>query len=180
MKKNKKGLLIVLLLLMGIGFASASTILYITGTVSIKPDTQDFEENVKFHSVSVDETSAVAGTVASIEAKNEVEGKQISFTTHGLKNIGEEVTLTYTIENTSQYDAELGSLTCTKASGDDDWSTYLDVTPGNALSGTTLQKGNGTTTGISAEDTIKIKMIRSYKDTAKAYTFQCTMSATAE
>ena len=45
--KNKKYLLGGLLLL-GIGFAAVSTTLYINGTVNIKADTQNFEENVIF------------------------------------------------------------------------------------------------------------------------------------
>jgi hypothetical protein len=178
-KKDGKKVLLGLLLLLGIGFAAVTTVLYINGTVNITPDTADFENNVIFHSVAVDSTSATAGTTASITANEGVAGKKIVFATHGLKNIGEEVTITYDIENTSQYDAALGSFTCTKTAGDNDWNTYLDITPTNGLNGTTLVKGDGTTTGISATDTLVVRMKRSFVGTPKSYTFECTMTANA-
>ena len=62
--KNKKYLLGGLLLL-GIGFAAVSTTLYINGTVNIKADTQNFEENVIFKTATVDSESAAAGTTAA-------------------------------------------------------------------------------------------------------------------
>ena len=128
--KNKKYLLGGLLLL-GIGFAAVSTTLYINGTVNIKADTQNFEENVIFKTATVDSESAAAGTTAEISS----DGKTITLTTHKLKSIDETVTLDYTIENKSQYAAELGALTCT--SEDSDLSTYIALTEKNTLNGTT-------------------------------------------
>ena len=169
--KNKKYLLGGLLLL-GIGFAAVSTTLYINGTVNIKADTQNFEENVVFKTATVDSESAAAGTTASISS----DGKTITLTTHKLKSIDETVTLDYTIENKSQYNAELGALTCT--STDSDWSTYIALTEKNALNGTTVAKST-----TSSADQVEIKMIRSFVGTAdsndKSFTFECTLPATA-
>ena len=169
--KNKKYLLGGLLLL-GIGFAAVSTTLYINGTVNIKADTQNFEENVVFKTATVDSESAAAGTTASISS----DGKTITLTTHKLKSIDETVTLDYTIENKSQYNAELGALTCT--STDSDWSTYIALTEKNALNGTTVAKST-----TSSADQVEIKMIRSYAGTTdsndKSFTFECTLPATA-
>ena len=169
--KNKKYLLGGLLLL-GIGFAAVSTTLYINGTVNIKADTQNFEENVVFKTATVDSESAAAGTTASISS----DGKTITLTTHKLKSIDETVTLDYTIENKSQYNAELGALTCT--STDSDWSTYIALTEKNALNGTTVAKST-----TSSADQVEIKMIRSYAGTAesndKSFTFECTLPATS-
>lgn len=170
--KNKKYLLGGLLLL-GIGFAAVSTTLYINGTVNIKADTENFEKNVVFKTATVDSESAAAGTTAEISS----DGKTITLTTHKLKSIDETVTLDYTIENKSQYAAELGALTCT--SEDSDWSTYIALTEKNALNGTTVAKGT-----TSSADQVEIKMIRSYAGTAdsndKSFTFECELPATAK
>ena len=131
-----------------------------------------FEENVIFKTATVDSESAAAGTTASISE----DGKTITVTTHKLKSIDETVTLDYTIENKSQYNAELGALTCT--SEDSDWSTYIALTEKNALNGTTVAKST-----TSSADQVEIKMIRSYAGTAesndKSFTFECTLPATA-
>lgn len=170
--KNKKYLLGGLLLL-GIGFAAVSTTLYINGTVNIKADVQNFEENVKFNTVTVDSESSAAGTTAEISE----DGKTITVTTHKLKSIGEKVEVEYTIENQSQYDAELGELTCT--SEDDGFATYISLTEQNSLQGTILAK-----TETSESDKITIEMIRSYAGTATAeeetFTFNCSLPVTAK
>ena len=170
--KNKKYLLGGLLLL-GIGFAAVSTTLYINGTVNIKADVQNFEENVKFNTVTVDSESSAAGTTSEISA----DGKTITVTTHNLTSIGEKVEVAYTIENQSQYDAEIGELTCT--SEDANWSTYISLTEHNSLNGTTLVK-----TATSSSDKIEIEMIRSYAGTETAdeqeFTFNCNLPVSAK
>lgn len=170
--KNKKYLLGGLLLL-GIGFAAVSTTLYINGTVNIKADVQNFEENVKFNSATVDSESSAAGTTAEISE----DGKTITVTTHNLTSIGEKVEVAYTIENQSQYDAEIGELTCT--SEDTNWSTYISLTEQNSLNGTRLAK-----TATSSSDKIEIEMIRSYAGTETAdeqeFTFNCSLPVTAK
>ena len=101
----------------------------------------------------------------------------ITVTTHKLKSIGEKVEVEYTIENQSQYDAELGALTCT--SEDTNWSTYISLTEQNSLQGTTLVK-----TATSSSDKIEIEMIRSYAGTETAdeqeFTFNCSLPVTAK
>lgn len=170
--KGKKKYLFILLLLLGVGFAAVSTTLYINGVVNIKADTENFEKNVIFKSVSVDSDSSAAGTVASISD----DGKSISLTTHKLKNIGEKVYVDYTIENKSQYMANIGELTCT--SDDADWSTYLSLTEKNALNGTVLAKNS-----ISSADRFEIEMIRSFVGTDdsndKTFTFKCSLGVSA-
>ena len=91
--------------------------------------------------------------------------------------IGEKVEVAYTIENQSQYDAEIGELTCT--SEDTNWSTYISLTEQNSLNGTTLAK-----TATSSSDKIEIEMIRSYAGTETAdeqeFTFNCSLPVTAK
>lgn len=169
---KNKNLLLGGLLLLGVGFAAVSTTLYINGTVNIKPDTENFEKNVVFKTATVDSTSSTAGTTATISQ----DGKTITVTTHSLKSINEQVTIDYTIENKSQYDAELGELTCT--SSDSDWSTYIALTENNSLNGTTLAKG-----ATSSADQVEIKMIRSFVGTSesndKQFTFECQLPVSA-
>lgn len=172
-RNSMKTGIIVAVLLLTVGFAAVTTTLIINGTINIVPDTQDFEEKVIFKTATVDPTSGTA-TIAS-------DGKSITFTTHELKSIDETSTLTYTIENGSQYGAKIGDLTCT--SEDTAYTTYVEVTAGNALSGTTLAKGT-----TSGEDTVVVKLKRSYagaegvetgKDVAKTISFTCTMNVDA-
>lgn len=137
--------------------------------MNLKADTQGFEDAIVFNSVTVDSNSTAAGATATISE----DGKTIEFTTHTLKSIGEVVTIEYDIKNDSQYDAEIGELTCT--SENSDWSTYISLTEKNTLNGTTLTKQT-----TSTKDNIEIEMIKSYAGTADSdeisYTFTCNMT----
>lgn len=168
--KKGKGLL-GLLLLLGVGFAAISVTLYVNGTVSIKPDSDNFNQQVKFASVAVDSDSTTAGTTASIEDN----GKKIVFSTHALKTIGETVTISYSVINESQYSAKLGEITCEKTEGDDVWNSYLDLTPANGLNDVVLAKN-----ATSDTDTLVVTMKKSYVGNEKTYKFTCTLGATAQ
>ena len=167
MKKNKK-LLLAAILLLGVGFAAVSTTLYITGNVGIATNEADFD--VRFTSATLDQTDISSTAISE-------DGKTITVTTHNLTSIGEKVEVAYTIENQSQYDAEIGELTCT--SEDTNWSTYISLTEQNSLNGTTLAK-----TATSSSDKIEIEMIRSYAGTETAdeqeFTFNCSLPVTAK
>lgn len=168
-RNSMKTGIIVAVLTLAVGFAAVTTTLIINGTINIVPDTQDFEEKVIFKTATVDPTNGTA-TIAA-------DGKSITFTTHELKSIDETSTLTYTIENGSQYGAMIGELTCT--SEDTAYTTYVDVTAGNALKDTTLAKG-----ATSGNDTVVVKLKRSYAGTetdnaAKTISFTCTMNVDA-
>ena len=170
---KRKNLLLGGLLLLGIGFAAVSTTLYIQGTVNIKADQEGFQNKVVFKSVSLNGTDISASAIID-------SGKKISFTTEALKSINETATLKYTIENTSQYAARIGSLTCTPT--DTTANTYLTLTATNALNNTLLAKN-----ATSTEDTVTVEMIRSYAGTTggtgteeKTYTYECSLPVTAE
>ncbi len=170
--KNKKILLIGLLLL-GVGFAAVTTTLTINGTVNIKADQQGFKNKVVFKTVSLNETDISETAIID-------NGKKFTFTTEALNGIGQTATVKYTIENTSQYKARIGSLTCTPT--DATASTYLTLTAANGLNNVLLEKN-----ATSTEDTITVEMIRSYAGTAegtgteeKTYTYECTLEINAE
>ncbi len=163
-RKNQIGIIVAILLL-AVGFAAVTTTLYINGTARIVPDTEGFASEVIFATADVDNESASAEIADA--------GKSITFTTQDLKNIDDQVVLTYSIKNDSDYNASLGELTCT--SEDPDYATYLTVTPANGLSGTTLNKG-----ATSDTDTVTVKMIRSYVGGEKEISFNCTIDATAQ
>lgn len=178
MKKNKstKMGIILAIIFLGIGFAAVTTTLVINGVIRIVPDAENFDKNVKFASANVDADASTAGSTATIAA----DGKSITFTTHDLKSIGEEAILTYTIRNESQYKAKIGALTCTLV--DEDTADafvpadYVTVTPANALSTAATVLDKNTT---SANDTVTVKMIKSYVGDAKSITFNCTMNVDA-
>ncbi len=183
MKKNKtaKTGIIVAILLLAVGFAAITTTLVINGTAKIVPDSENFEKNVIFTDVS-----ATEGATATVSE----DGKTITFTTQEMKSIGDEATLTYKIQNKSQYDAVIGSIVCeapksetateSETANETAYTTYLTVTPSNGLNGTTVAKG----TTSATSDTVKVVQKRSYVSTdtesSKTITFKCTIPADAK
>lgn len=169
MKRNKvsKTGIIVAILLLAIGFATVSTVLYINGVINIGPNTQDFEDKVIFKSASVGDGQGTAEITDN--------GKSIKFVTQVMKSINEVSTLTYTIENGSQYDAVIGELTCVAKKDDPNAGligTYVTITPANALKDTELKSG-----ATSDSDTVTVKMIKSYAgDNDKTVEFTCTLN----
>ena len=192
--KKKSGMrsgIVVLVLLLAVGFAAVTTQLVINGTINIGANSTDFEQNVIFktatHTGDVQLDGETAGT-ATISA----DGKTITYSTQVLDNIGETATLTYTIQNNSQYGASLGQLKCSWGSTYDESTAaasltdneYVNVVATNGLNGTTLAKGAVTdTTNISAADTVVVTQKKSYagdaSNTSHTYTFTCQMTATA-
>lgn len=168
MKKNKisKTGIIVAILLLAVGFATVSTVLYINGVINIGPNSKDFEDKVIFKTATVGNGQGTA----SISA----DGKSILFTTQVMKSINEESVLTYTIENGSIYDAVLGTLTCTPNADDPNKGligTYVSIIPANTLKDTDLLSGD-----ISSADTVTVKMTKSYAgDTNQTIGFTCEL-----
>ena len=170
MRNKKEAFLLVLLLFLGIGFATVSTTLYIRGGIHLRPDTEDFSQNVKFASVDIDSGSRTAGTTASISA----DGKSLIFKTHALKSIGERVTITYTIINESQYKAKLGSLVCSPITSGG--NTYLSVIPSNNNANFILNTG-----ATSNSDSIEVVVVRSYgSSTNTEFKYTCNLDVTAQ
>lgn len=182
--------IVVLVLLLAVGFAAVTTQLVINGTINIGANTEDFENNVIFKTASHAGPTELTGETAG-SADISVDKKSITWTTQVLDNIGETATLTYTVQNNSQYDATLGQLKCSWGTTYDETTAatslsneYITVAPANGLNGTTLTKGESTdTTNISANDTILVTQIKSYvgegNTSTKSYTFTCQMTATA-
>lgn len=166
---GNKGLIFVLLLFLGIGFASLSVTLYINGGIHIKPDSSGFEQDVKFSSVTVDAISSNSGTSAAISS----DGKSINFSTHPLKSIGERVTISYDIINNSGYIARIGQLTCTPLT--DGSETYISIQTLNRNRNLQLAKGS-----TSGKDEIVIQMVRSYgADDNRVFNYTCSLGVNA-
>lgn len=113
MKGKTKKSIVVLIVLLAVGFAAVTTTLTINGTIRLGANQENFEENLRFKAGSavlsytgeVDETEEDSAEVSA-------DGKTLTFTTKTLKNIGNVATLTYDIENKSQYTAEFTGITC--------------------------------------------------------------------
>lgn len=160
-RNSMKAGIIVAVLLLAVGFAAVTTTLVINGTINIVPDTENFEKEVVFATASVDETSATAGSTAVIAE----DGKSITLTTHELKSINETVTLTYTVENGSAYDAKFNAMTCTSDSAA--YNVYVTATPANVLETTYTASAPLAAGQTSVSDTVTVKMIKSYAGTAE-------------
>lgn len=188
MKKNKtaKTGIIVAILLLAVGFAAISTTLVINGTAKIKPDEEDFKNNVIFTAVDVDATSKAAGATATVSE----DGKTITFTTQEMDTIGAASVLTYKIKNSSQYDATIGEIVCKapqagatvtteEKENSDALDKYITLTPTKNLNGVTIAAGETST----QSDTVTVSQKRSFvgdeTNTTKTITFECSIVASA-
>lgn len=181
-RNSMKAGIIVAVLLLAVGFAAVTTTLVINGTIKIVPDTQNFEDEVIFATATVDETSKTAGSTAEIAE----DGKSITLTTHDLKSINETVTLTYTVENGSNYDAQFDKMVCT--SDNAAYGVYISATPADVLNAKYTAESPLAAGQISVEDTVTVKMIKSYagvegvesgEDEAVSVVITCEMDVNA-
>ena len=192
-KNGTKTAIVVLVLLLAIGFAAVSTTLVINGTIRIGANATDFETNVIFKSANHTGATQVSGEAAGI-ATISADGKSITWTTQLLDNINETATLTYTIQNNSQYNATLGEVQCAfgTITNDADWASatkaatisneYVQVVATNSQNGASIAKGTTTdTTNISGVDTVVVTQKKSYAGETNPgeYTFTCRLTATA-
>ena len=164
---------------MAIGFASVTTTLYINGSAKISSN-NDFK--VYYSDAFVNDNQDLSVVV---------DETHLSFSTT-LDTLGESYVLDYDVTNGSKnYDADL-EMVCTGGnewltvtnefddpavvctSTDTSYATYLTVTDGGALDGTTLDRN------ASDEDTLTVALKQSYVvDTAKTITYTCTIAVDA-
>ena len=159
-KKSVKTGIIVAILLLAVGFAAVTTQLIINGIATIRPDNANFRKYVVFSNA---DTTLEGDDIGAVEVIDD--GKTISFTTPIFNQIGEEVTLHYHITNRSQYNARLATVACVILNEDgselsDSENKYLEVIADNKLNGSVLRNN-----AITDEDTVRIRMIRSYVGT---------------
>lgn len=162
--------IVIAVLVLAVGFAAITTTLLINGTIKIAPDTENFNENVRFKkgsiSVSVtgadDNDSSTVDDNALAEANSVIElsddQKEFTYTTHVFRSIGETATLTYTIENQSKYGASVPAIVCEvseepKTGFADE---YMSVTAQNNAENKNLNMG------AEVEDKIVFTMKKSY------------------
>lgn len=166
MKITKKGILLVVLFLT-IGFAAITTTLTITGTITIKPNNENFEKNVVFTEATTDDGTA---SVSS-------DGKSFTFTTNEFKSIGDSATVSFTIANNSNYKAVLGStpVTCQGTGANAAlFADYINVETNTDLASTSISRSG------TVEGTLTATMKKSYTGDAATVTYTCTMAVTAE
>lgn len=188
MKGKTKKSIIVLVLLLAIGFAAVTTTLTINGVIRLGANQENFQNNLRFvagsaaltYTGEVDADEADSATVAE-------DGKSIEFTTKTLKNIGNIATLTYSIENKSQYTAEFTGITCTvtNAAGTDVTAAVKANTEYITLDEKDFKAGENNIklapAGTLSNRTIDVKLRQSYvgegESTSTQYTVNCTINA---
>lgn len=192
-KKSVKTGIIVAVLLLAVGFAAVTTTLYINGTAIIKPNDQDFRDNVIFASAAMTFSDASVTEITQPQIVDD--GKSITFTTPSLKSIGDTATIQYTIQNNSQYKAQLTDMVCKIVDGAaapadmtgaaavvTSTEGHVRVTAANSLMASEETKiiNRNATTG---EDTLKVEMIKSFAGTEEAdfktYTIKCQLDVNA-
>lgn len=160
---NKKIILIILIVLMSIGFASISTTLIINGFANVSENTDDFSvifTEANLDGVDIYNTSSVSN-----------DKKSISFKSSELKRIGDESILKYEVtNNSSQYDASV-SVNCYAKDGTE--AIYSKIT--NQLDGNIdIIRAKS-----SAKGEAKITLVKnSTEDIEEEYT--CSLEFTAE
>lgn len=154
--KSRKSLLIFLIVLLTIGFASVTTTLTLVGVLNIGDNNDDF--NIIFTSAALD------GAMRNDFISNDKQ--DLSFTSNVLRSIDDTTTLEYEVTNTSRnYDANV-SVTC--SAGENDYITFeYSPTAMTILAGKT-EKG-----------TLTAKMKKAVIDD-KDIKISCEIVATAE
>lgn len=188
MKGKTKKSIIVLVLLLAVGFAAVTTTLTINGTIRLGANQNNFAENLRFvaNSAVLTYTGDVDADETD-EATVSADGKTITFTTKTLKNIGNVATLTYDIENKSQYTAEFTGINCKVFHGEgNDVTTavknnteYITLDEKNFKDGENNIKlaPNETLAGRTLEVALRQSYVGDDSTTATQYTIQCTIAA---
>lgn len=115
--KNRKTLvvsfLLVVALLLGVGYASLSDLLDITGTAGVDQSAAEasFNEDIYFSAAVANDS----GNTASVNADN---NDKASFTCSTLKGKGDTATFTFTIVNKGDLDAEVTPSIATNTKSD--------------------------------------------------------------
>ena len=123
---KKKTMILILVLLLTVGFASVSTTLVMNGTIGISIKDSDFK--VIFASAIVKGNGEPKSTISENK-------KSITFNINKLSTVGEKSELIYKVKNDStQYDANV-SLSCT--GGDDEYYNIVSDFAGKSLPLTT-------------------------------------------
>lgn len=188
MKGKTKKSIVVLVLLMVIGFAAVTTTLTINGVIRLGANQENFKNNLIFTKAELT-YSDTNKTVAEGEVTISEDKKGINFNTQELKNIGENVTLTYDVTNNSQYRAEFTGITCTvtNAEGTDVTEAVNNNTEYITLEYTKNKdeeennakiSGNG---GVLTGETLKVTLRKSYVGTETTtttnYNVNCKINA---
>lgn len=188
MKGKTKKSIVVLVLLMVIGFAAVTTTLTINGVIRLGANQENFKNNLIFTKAELT-YSDTNKTVAEGEVTISEDKKCINFNTQELKNIGENVTLTYDVTNNSQYEAEFTGITCTvtNAEGTDVTEAVNNNTEYITLDYTKNKDAEGNNAKISANggvltgETLKVTLRKSYVGTETTtttnYNVNCTINA---
>jgi len=188
MKGKTKKSIVVLVLLMVIGFAAVTTTLTINGVIRLGANQENFKNNLIFKKAELT-YSDTNKTVAEGEVTISEDKKGINFNTQELKNIGENVTLTYDVTNNSQYVAEFKGITCTvtNAEGTDVTEAVNNNTEYITLEYTKNKDAEGNNAKISANggvltgETLKVTLRKSYVGTETTtttnYSVNCTINA---
>lgn len=188
MKGKTKKSIVVLVLLMVIGFAAVTTTLTINGVIRLGANQENFKNNLIFTKAELT-YSDTNKTVAEGEVTISEDKKGINFNTQELKNIGENVTLTYDVKNNSQYGAEFTGITCkvTNAEGTDvteavnnnteyitlEYTKNKDAEGNNAK----ISANGGVLTGKTLEVTLRKSYVGTETTTTTNYNVNCTINA---
>lgn len=188
MKGKTKKSIVVLVLLMVIGFAAVTTTLTINGVIRLGANQENFKNNLIFTKAELT-YSDTNKTVAEGEVTISEDKKGINFNTQELKNIGENVTLTYDVKNNSQYGAEFTGITCkvTNAEGTDVTEAVnnnteyitLEYTKNKDAEGNNVKisANGGVLTGKTLEVTLRKSYVGTETTTTTNYNVNCTINA---
>jgi len=156
MRLNK--LMLVVILLLGVVFATVTTTLYLNGNVKIATNDGDFD--VKFTKAVLDGTDVSSAVISS-------DGKTITFSTKDLIAVGDISKLDFEVTNNStMYDAEV-SIECTAGGAKKDYYEIAkEVT--SPIVGKTSENGK-----------VEAKLLKASEgDFSESFT--CTLKATAK
>ncbi len=183
--RSAKIVIVVALFLLVVGFAAVSAKLTFNGTAQLKGNSTEFDKNLRFVGDSDENKKA---TIVSSMNKEGItvqvspNGKQLTFNTPVFDTINETATVSYYVENRGQYDAILGTITCTATSANQELVDYIEIDPSTNYNGLTLAAGtDATPTQTEEAATITVKLKKTYaSDEIGSVAITCNLPATAK
>lgn len=154
----KKRYMFLLIVVLAIGFATVSTVLYLNGETSITINTFDV----------IFTDSEVQNNNGTSEISNN--GKTISFETAALKKVDDISVLNFTISNNStQYDAD-ATISCSLNEDSDIYSDYVDIS--------TDRKNYSINAGNNVNGSVSVKLLKISDETINLG-FDCELQVKA-
>lgn len=159
MRKNNK-MMLFLLLIVGIGFATVATTIYLNGTATITKNSADFD--VRFTKATLGSTDLTSTAITS-------NGQTLTYGTEDLKKVNDTSTLEFDVTNNSSlYDANV-SVVCSAGAHSEYYTVTSTIDGSSSATVEAKRKKSGE---------VRVTLIKA-STSVISETFTCTINANA-